>query len=291
MAVFNTLGEIRRLVTGPNLAPGHRSAVTIAISAQKGGVGKTTTAVHLASGLAMYQGLKVLLIDMDAQGHVDTSILSHISNDNRDTMGHLLLQKRRELHEIATATRIKGLWRVPSDKALNHTEAQMASRIGRELLLKRALRLTRTHYDLIIIDCPPNMGSLTINALVAADLVLTPCDLSLLSLDGVENLLDAVESIRDTLNPELKILGLLRTRVDRRNQKVNAAIEETLKHRYGGLVLETDIGVSTAIAKAQLSGQTVFSFDEKCRAAIHYKALAAEVVARIRREGKMLLPC
>ena len=283
MAMFEALHDIRRFVTGkPGGSPqnGHRRAEVIAISAQKGGVGKTTTAVHLAAGLARFQHKRVLLIDMDAQGHVDTSILHHIDGDASESLGAILLGKRRDVHEIAVPTQLDGLWRVPSDRDLNTVEAQMASRIGRELILKRAMRVARTHFDVIIIDCPPNLGSLTVNALVAADSVLIPCDLSLLSLDGVQNIYETIETIRDTLNPDLRLLGLLRTRVDRRNQKVNGAIENTLTEAYGPWVLETDIGVCTAIAKAQLSGQTVFSYDPRCRAAENYQALSAEVTRR-----------
>ncbi|MEL6180161.1 MAG: ParA family protein [Myxococcota bacterium] len=280
MPVFEALHDFRRLVTRSSVQHGNRRAEVIAIAAQKGGVGKTTTAVHLAAGLAQFQHKRVLLMDMDAQGHVETSILQHVGPHNQESLGQILLGKRRDIYEIATATQLDGLWYIPSDRELNHIEAQMASRIGRELLLKRAVRIARTHFDVIIIDCPPNLGSLTINALVAADSILVPCDLSVLSLDGVQNIYDTVETIRDTLNPDLRLLGLLRTRVDRRNQKVNGAIEHTLTEAYGPWVLDTDIGICTAISKAQLAGQTVFTYDPRCRAAAHYEELAAEVVRR-----------
>ena len=279
MAVLERINGLRRLVSGPNLRAGQRRAVVIAVAAQKGGVGKTTTAVHLASGLARFHGRRVLLIE----GHCATSLRADEGGHDaaEGSLGEVLLQKRRDVLEIARPTSQEGLFVVPSDRELNTTESLMSARIGKELLLRQSLSYARTHYDVIVVDCPPNLGSLTVNALVAADQVLVPCDLSLLSLDGVEALIDTLDTVQETLNPSLSILGLLRTRVDRRNQKVNGAIEATLSDHFGSLVLETDIGISTAITKAQLAGQPVFVHDGRSRAAKSYKSLCAEVIARI----------
>jgi len=279
--MIDALSGLRRFVSRPGLARGERHARVIAVTAQKGGVGKTTTAVHLAAGLALDSGKKVLLIDMDAQGHVAMSLRQLFAPITQDTLGAILLGKKRDVYEIAQRTRLDGLWIVPSDRELNTTESIMASRIGKELLLRKALEVARTHFDVIVIDCPPNLGSLTVNALVAADLLLVPGDLSLLSLDGIEALLDAMETVRDTLNPGLGLLGLLRTRVDRRNQTVNGAIGDVLTERYGSVLLETEIGVSTDIAKAQLEGCPVFELKKDSRGAQAYRALAAEVTARL----------
>ncbi len=280
MAMMNAIGNLRKMMLkGPQLPEGDRNARVIAVAAQKGGVGKTTTTVHLAAGLALYHKRKVLLIDMDAQGHVSMSLSKVLGEQAQDkeSFGGLLLEKGRDLYEIAQETEIEGLSIIPSDRALNETESMMSARIGKELLLRQSLKVARTHYDVILIDCPPNLGNLTVNALTAADEVLIPCDMSVLSLDGVAAILDTLETLRETLNPNIRPLGLLRTRVDRRNITMNRTIEETLEKWYSSWVLNTVIGVSTAVNKAQLDGQTVFSYNKRDRAATFYKELSDEI--------------
>ncbi len=279
MAVLNALSDLRRLVSGPNVKAGSRRAKIVAVCAQKGGVGKTTTAVHVAAGLAKFHGLRTLIIDMDAQGHVGTS-LGHAAAEG-ESLSDVLLQKRRDIFEVVSPTEWDGLSVVPSDGELNQTEAIMAGRIGKETLLRTALRVAKTHFDVIVVDCPPNVGSLTVNALVAADYALVPCDLSLLSLDGVNGVVDAVLSVQETLNPTLDLLGLVRTRVDRRNTTVNTKIEALLSEKYGAFLLDTVVGVSTDITKAQLHGRPVFEHSPKSRGAGDYKALVAELVPKL----------
>jgi chromosome partitioning protein len=281
MTVMNTLSGIKRLVKGTALETGTRHARVIAVSARKGGVGKTTTSVNLAASMARYFGKKVLLVDMDSQGHVSMSLRQETRGRCRETLSDVLLQKRRDVYELVQPTSIDGLWFIESDAALHNTEAVMGSRIGKELLLRNALRVARTHFDLIVIDCPPNLGCLTVNALVAADRVLIPCALSSLSLDGVDNLLEAIETVQETLNPRLNVLGLLRTRVDRRNQTMNSAIEKSLNKRYSGWMLNTCIGVSSSIAKAQHAGQPVLLFEPKSTGADYYRELACEIDSRL----------
>ncbi len=281
MSVMNTLSDLKRLVRGPAVASGHRQATVVAVAARKGGVGKTTTTVNLGADLARYHRLKVLLIDMDAQGHVEMSLRDETRGRARDTLSDVLLGRKRDVQELVQPTSIDGLWFVGSDPGLNETESLMGTKIGKEYLLGEALAVARTHFDLILVDCPPNLGTLTVNALVAADRVLLPCDLSTLSLDGVEALLDTVHTIRRRLNPHLDLLGLVRTRVDRRNRSMNGAIEDTLQERYGPAVLSTEIGVSTAIAKAQHAGRPVCLFNEDSRGAVAYKALADEIAKRL----------
>ena len=281
MSVMNTLSDLRRRIAGPRVEAGTRRAQVVAVSARKGGVGKTTTAVNLGAGLAAFHGRKVLLLDMDAQGHVEMSIRTEARGYGAEPLGRILLEKRRDVFEIVQPTSVDGLWYVPSDTGLADTESQMSSRIGKELLLRSALKIARTHFDVVLIDCPPNLGSLTVNALVAADLVLVPCNLDTLGLDGVESLLETIEVVQETLNPAIGILGLVRTRVDRRNQKMNAAIEDTLRSRYGAYLLESEIGVSTALGKAQHAGRPVFMHDDKSRGSSAYRALAAEIDRRL----------
>ncbi len=282
MSVIGALSDIRRRVRGgPALEMGAHRARVIAVTARKGGVGKTTTTVNLGAGLALHHDRRVLLVDMDAQGHVDMSLRQELRHGVRDTLGDVLLTKRRDIQEIVVPTAIEGLWVARSDHGLNQTESIMGTRIGKELLLRQALRYARTHFDVILVDCPPNLGTLTANALVAADQVLVPCDMSTLSLDGVDALLDTLETVQDTMNPAVGLLGLLRTRVDKRNQKMNAAILQTLEERYGPWLLKTEIGVSTAITKAQHAGTTVLLHDDRSRGAVAYRELAGEIDRRL----------
>lgn len=262
------------------LERGHRRAEVIAVCAQKGGVGKTTTAVNLAAGLATNHGKKVLLIDMDGQGHCAAALHAELQGVVGDSLTGVLLGKRRDVLELALPTKIPGLSVVPSDKTLGATEGVMAGRIGKEFLLKGAMKIARTHFDVVIIDCPPNLGTLTTNALLAADWLLVPCDMSTLSVEGVDDIFHTIETIEDALDHHIHVLGILRTRYDGRNQKVNEAVEATLE-RFARHVLPQRIPINTTLAQAQLAGTSVGRFDPRSSGAVAYNDLADEVVTRI----------
>ena len=273
---------LRRLIrndTSPQA--GTRQAQVISICAQKGGVGKTTTAVSRAAGLAMDYGKKVLLVDVDGQGHVMSSLRDTLPGLSTDRLGDVLLTKRRDIHEIALQTAIPGLWVTPSDKTLSQTEGLMSGRIGKEFLLKRSMQLARSHYDYNIVDCPPNLGHLTINALVASDWVLVPCDMSVLALEGVDDIFDTLETLTDSLQHHLGVLGIVRTRYDSRNMKVNDLVDPILRKRYAGELLSTLIPVNTKLAQAQAEGQPVFVHHGKCRGAKAYRTLINELAPRL----------
>ncbi len=268
--------------TEPELGPGPLEAKVVAVTTSKGGVGKTTTAVHLATGLAMYHGYRVLLIDLDPQGHVARSLSGVMEGDGPGSLTDLLLEgKRRQVMTLASSTRIPGLEVVSGDPRLAEAESLLSTRIGKEFLLRGALKITRTHYHAIVIDCPPNLGNLTLNALLAADGVVVPLDLSMLSLQGVQDLMDTIETVAERLGHELEIFGILRTRVDRRNVKVNRTINQALEQAFGPLVLESTIGVSTGLVKAQMAGRPVMDMSPGDRAAQDYRALVDELVRRM----------
>lgn len=258
-----------------------RRARVLTVCAQKGGVGKTTTAVSVASALAMYHHKKVLLIDIDSQGHVYTSLRNEIGYLGSERLSQVVLAKKRDVFEIVVPTKVQNLYVTPPDKQLNDTEIQLSSRIGKEFVLRNALRVARTHFDVIVIDCPPNMGNLTLNALLAADSLLIPCDLSMLSLEGVDDIFSTVETIADTLGHYVRICGVVITRVDGRNVKMNQTILDTLASRYGELLVEQQISVNTSLNKAQLAGQSIFSYEPESTGAQNYRALTDSLVTRL----------
>ena len=280
---------LRRLatpnVTTSNRPLGHRNARVIAIAAEKGGVGKTTTSVSLASALARFHQKKVLLLDLDPQGHVATALKDQ-TRVGGGPLSEVLTDETSELDviDVATHTDIPNLYVTPLDPNLRNAEDLMGTRMGKEFLLRDALRVARTHYDVIIIDCPPNLGNLSVNGLVAADEVLIPCDPSPLALSGVHALIQTISTIAMRLNPEIDITGILMTRVDGRNIKMNDAIRKDIESRYGDAVLPVQIGINSSLSRAQLAGQDIFAFDERSRGAAQYSELATLLVEQLLEE-------
>ena len=252
----------------------------MAVAAQKGGVGKTTTSVNLACAWAQ-EGIRVLVVDMDPQGHVSSSLRDNI-RPGRTSMSEILLSDRpRDLMDAALDTDIEHLSMTPADKQLAETDAQLATRVGREYILKAALANARSHFDVIILDCPPNLGNLTLNALVAADHVLVPCDMSILAFEGVADLIGTVQTVNLRLGQHLQVAGIIRTRVDGRTRQINDAIGGALTDNYGPLLLDTVIPINSALAKSQAAGLSIFQFDRRSRGAESYAQLASELSARL----------
>jgi len=270
-------GKLRNLVAPP-LERGSRQAVVLAVASSKGGVGKTTTAINLAVGYTR-RGKNVLLVDLDPQAHVAAALNHPGSGDG--SLSDVLLGRLREVCEVATPSRWSGLDLAGSDKELAATESVLSTRIGKELILEGALPITRSRYDLIVLDCPPNLGTLTLNALCAAHHLLVPCDMSVLALEGVSDILAAVATLRDRLQRRLALAGIVITRYDKRATQMNEAIDKSFVELYAGDLLGTRIPQSAALNKAHLAGESVFDYDARSPGAKGYAALVDELAPRL----------
>jgi len=268
------------LSTEEQLPSGGRQAKVIAISNQKGGVGKTTTTVNLGAGLTLFHQQKVLLIDMDPQGHISASLARGFA-DNGAGIAKILASRNGSLMNTIVGTDLQDLDITLSDRTLLEAESQLSGKIGREFMLRKALTRARTYYDYILIDCPPNLGNLTVNAYLAADYILVPCEFSALALEGMEGLLETMETVNIRLNHPLKVLGILVTRVDRRNVVMNEAINERLKEAFSDNLLETRIAVNTDLNKAQLAGMPIFQYAAGSAGSRDYRKLSDELMGRL----------
>lgn len=280
---------LKKLVRSESRYPrGDRNATIIAIATVKGGVGKTTTAVNTAAAIASNHGKKVLLIDLDAQGHCTTSLASIVDRDREALPVHkiLLSEERLDVLDAAVPTSIEGLDITLADPGLADAEGRISQKIGKELLLRDALQAARTHYDLILIDCPPNKGNLTLNALLAADQVLIPTDLSPLSVQGADELIETVLTVRDRLQHPLEVLGIVLTRVDGRTVKINQEIRSAIEEAWGALLFQEHIGINTRLAQAQMAGEPIFLHAPESRGAAHYEKFAAEMLSRLAADAK-----
>lgn len=257
-------------------APGAR---IVAIANQKGGVGKTTTAINLSAAL-VEQGQKVLLIDFDPQGNASTGL--GIEPEDREFTTYELMLDDAPLDQIIRRTGIANLDLVPATVDLSSADIELIANEKRSFLLHDALRqpaMAQYGYDFILIDCPPSLNLLTVNAMVAAHSVLVPLQSEFFALEGLSQLMLSVREVRQTANPDLRIEGIVLTMYDSRNN-LSQQVEEDARENLGELVFRTIIPRNVRVSEAPSFSVPVLEFDPTSKGAMAYRALAAEILQK-----------
>jgi chromosome partitioning protein len=254
----------------------HGPARIIAMCNQKGGVGKTTTAINLASALAGY-GRKVLVVDFDPQGALSAG-LGVVAHDIK-TIYDLMVEKDLNVEEVIVKTGVKNLDVIPANIDLSAAEVQLVNEVAREQILARILRPILGNYDVIIIDCQPSLGLLTVNALTAAHGVLIPLNCEFFALRGVALLIETIEKVRDRLNPAIKLDGILATMYDPRTLHAREVVER-LYEAFGDQVFDTIVNRTVKFPDATIAALPITEFAPTSDAAEYYRTVARELVAR-----------
>jgi chromosome partitioning protein len=251
--------------------------IRIAVANQKGGVGKTTTAINLATALAA-TGWRVLLIDLDPQGNASTGL--GITHAQRGLSSYDVLTGQCGAEDAVIPTRVPRLDLVPATVDLSGAEIELVALEERTHRLDRALDAAAARWDVCLIDCPPSLGLLTINALVAAESILVPLQTEFFALEGLSQLLQTIERIRARFNPELSILGVALTMYDRRNN-LSAQVADDVRACLGKVVFETVIPRNVRLSEAPSHGIPALIYDHRCPGSEAYMQLARELIGRL----------
>ena len=269
----------RHRLRAPEPAPvvEHGPARVIAVANQKGGVGKTTSTINLGAALAEY-GRRVLLVDFDPQGALSVG-LGLQPHQLETTIYNLLMERGVEADEVIRPTVVENMDLLPSNIDLSAAEVQLVTEVGREQALGRAIKRVLDRYDVVLIDCQPSLGLLTINALACADAVLIPLACEFFSLRGVALLMDTIDKVRDRLNPDLRLLGILATMFDPRTLHTKE-VHQRVVEAFGDAVFEAVINRTIKFPETTVAGEPITSWAPTSNGAAAYRMLAREVLAR-----------
>jgi chromosome partitioning protein len=255
----------------------HGPARVIAVANQKGGVGKTTSTINLGAALAEY-GRKVLLVDFDPQGALSVG-LGVQAHELDTTIYNLLMEQNIDVDEVIRETGVEGMDLLPSNIDLSAAEVQLVTEVGREQSLGRAIKPVLDRYDVVLIDCQPSLGLLTINALACADQILIPLACEFFSLRGVALLMDTIDKVQQRLNPDLRILGILATMFDPRTLHTREVRQRVIE-AFGDLVFESVINRTVRFPETTVAGEPITTWAPTSNGAEAYRLLAREVIAR-----------
>ena len=260
----------------PKPLRGHGPARVISLCNQKGGVGKTTTTINLGAALAEY-GRKVLAVDFDPQGALSAGL--GVATHDVPTIYDLLLGTIANPSEAIVSTNVPNLDVIPANIDLSAAEVHLVNEVARETILARVLRKVSDQYDVILIDCQPSLGLLTVNALTAAHGVLIPLECEFFALRGVALLVETIDKVRDRLNPAIELDGILATMYDARTLHSREVLERVVE-TFGDQVLETVIGRTVKFPDASVAGSPITTFAPEHAAAEAYRQLARELISR-----------
>jgi chromosome partitioning protein len=266
----------QRPLPEPRPLAGHGPARIIAMCNQKGGVGKTTSTINLGAALVEY-GRKVLLVDLDPQGALSVGLGVPAQHLER-TIYNALMERRTTLADVRVPTDVPGLDLVPSNIDLSAAEVQLVSEVAREQTLQRTLAAVRDEYDYILIDCQPSLGLLTVNALTAAHGVVIPLECEFFSLRGVALLVDTIDKVKERLNPDLEIDGILATMYDSRTVHCREVFSRVVE-AFGDTVFQTVIHRTVRFPETTVAGQPITTWAPTSSGASAYRDLAKEVIA------------
>jgi chromosome partitioning protein len=263
------------------LNPNRPNCRILAVVNQKGGVGKTTTTINLATAMAAV-GRRVLVVDADPQGNASTGL--GIPRAERGAGCYELMFDGLAVEDVARETMVPGLSVITSSADLAGAEIQLVTTERREFRMKDALDRSANDYDLMLIDCPPSLNLITLNALIASDALLVPLQLEFYALEGMTSLLQTIDAVRARFNPSLEIEGVVLTMYDRRNS-LSAAVERDVRGYFGDRVFETVIPRNVRVSEAPSHGKPVLLYDLKCTGSQAYMQLASEFLKRMQVQG------